>query len=152
MPAKQWTSTGWFWHADVWNIEPIRYRAGARAVLRYEAEMRDAATGRREKRRFYVKVYRGEEGERTYQVLQALWRRPEAGGEGFTLGKPIAYLPSLHALLQEESPGTSLGEVLLQDREIPLAARRIAQALATFNQDDVPTTRRHSRERSTCSM
>src|SRR5205807_9539621 len=95
------------WHADVWNIEPIRYRAGARAVLRYEAEMRDAATGRREKRRFYVKVYRGEEGERTYQVLQALWRRPEAGGEGFTIGKPIAYLPSLHALLQEESPGTS---------------------------------------------
>src|SRR5439155_4686242 len=80
----------WFgpgnWHADVWNIEPIRYRAGARAVLRYEAEMRDAATGRREKRRFYVKVYRGEEGERTYQVLQALWRRPEAGGEGFTIG------------------------------------------------------------------
>ena len=140
----------WFgpgnWHADVWNIEPIRYRAGARAVLRYEAEIRDAATGRRKERRFYVKVCRGEEGERTYQVLQALWKRAEAGGEGFTVGKPIAYLPNLHALLQEESPGTSLGEVLLQDREIPLAARRIAQALATFNQDDVPTTRRHSRE------
>ena len=134
------------WGVDVWNIEPIRYRAGARAVLRYEAEIRDAATGRRKERRFYVKVCRGEEGERTYQVLQALWKRAEAGGEGFTVGKPIAYLPNLHALLQEESPGTSLGEVLLQDREIPLAARRIAQALATFNQDDVPTTRRHSRE------
>ena len=134
------------WGVDVWNIEPIRYRAGARAVLRYEAEIRDAATGGRKERRFYVKVCRGEEGERTYQVLQALWKRAEAGGEGFTVGKPIAYLPNLHALLQEESPGTSLGEVLLQDREIPLAARRIAQALATFNQDDVPTTRRHSRE------
>ena len=134
------------WGVDVWNIEPIRYRAGARAVFRYEAEIRDAATGGRKERRFYVKVCRGEEGERTYQVLQALWRRAEAGGEGFTLGRPIAYLPSLHALFQEESPGTTLGEVLLQDREIPLAARRIAQALATFNQERVATTRRHSRE------
>src|SRR5438445_223263 len=84
----------WFgpgnWHADVWNIEPIRYRAGARAVLRYDAEMRDAATGGREKRRFYVKVYRGEAGERTSQVLQALWKRAEAGGAGFTVGKPTA--------------------------------------------------------------
>src|SRR5438876_1694084 len=134
------------WGVDVWNIEPIRYRAGARAVLRYEAEIRDAATGRRKERRFYVNACRGEEGDRTYTVIQALWKRAEAGGEGCTVGKPIAYLPNLHALLQEESPGTSLGEVLLQDREIPLAARRIAQALATFNQDDVPTTRRHSRE------
>src|SRR5437667_7109255 len=134
------------WGVDVWNIEPIRYRAGARAVLRYEAEIRDAATGGRKERRFYVKVCRGEEGERTYQVLQALWRRAEAGGEGFTLGRPIAYLPNLHARFQEESPGTTLGEVLLQDREIALAARRIAQALAIFNQERVATTRRHSRE------
>jgi hypothetical protein len=134
------------WRADAWNIEPIRYRAGARAVLRYEAEVQDAATGGRKKRRIYVKVCRGEEGERTYQVLQGLWRRAEAGGEGFTLGRPIAYLPGLHALFQEESPGTALAEVLLQDREIALAARRIAQALAIFNQEDVATTRRHSRE------
>src|SRR5437667_5994945 len=125
------------WHAAVWNVQPIRYRAGARAVLRYEAEIQDAVTGRREKRRFYVKVYRGEEGEQTNQVLQALWRRAEAGGDSFTVGRPIAYLPDLHALVQEEAPGTTLGEALLQDRSVSLAARRIARALAIFNQDGV---------------
>src|SRR2546430_11785163 len=36
------------WHAGEWNIEPIRYRTGARAVLRYEVEIRDATTGRTE--------------------------------------------------------------------------------------------------------
>ncbi|TLY22245.1 MAG: hypothetical protein E6K68_03515 [Nitrospirae bacterium] len=134
------------WYATVWNVQPIRYRAGARAVLLYEAEIQDAVTGRREKRRFYVKVYRGDEGEQTNQVLQALWKRAEAGGDGFTVGRPVAYLPGLHALLQEESPGTTLAELLLQDRSTSLAARRIARALAIFNQDGVAATRRHSRE------
>ena len=129
-----------------WNIEPIRYRVGARAVLRYEAETSGAATASTEKMRFYAKVYRGEEGARTYQVLQALWRKAEAGGASFTVGKPIAYLPGLHVLLQEEAPGTALGELILQDRSMPSAARRSAQALANFNQDGVATTQRHSRE------
>src|SRR3989449_1032608 len=39
------------WGVDVWNIEPIRYRAGARAVFRYEAEIPDADTGGRKERR-----------------------------------------------------------------------------------------------------
>ncbi|OLD30134.1 MAG: hypothetical protein AUI49_09645 [Candidatus Rokubacteria bacterium 13_1_40CM_2_68_13] len=134
------------WHAGEWNIEPIRYRTGARAVLRYEVEIRDATTGRTETRRFYVKVYRDEEGEQTYPVLHALWGKADAGAEGFTVGRPIAYLSSLHALLQEEASGTTLGDVLLQGRETASAARRVARALAIFNQGDVATTRRHSQE------
>src|SRR2546428_13361540 len=38
------------WGVGVWKIEPIRYRGGAREVLRYGAEIRDGATGRREER------------------------------------------------------------------------------------------------------
>src|SRR3989475_2086620 len=38
------------WGVDVWNIEPIRYRAGTRAGLRDEAQISDAATGGREGR------------------------------------------------------------------------------------------------------
>ena len=134
------------WHAGVWNIEPIRYRTGARAVLRYEVKIRNAATGQTENRRFYVKVYRNEEGERTFSVLHALWGKADAGAEGFTVGRPIAYLSDLHALLQEEASGTTLGAVLLQDREAARTARRVARALAILNQDDVATTRRHSQE------
>lgn len=93
------------WQAEAWNIEPIRYRVGARAVLQYAVQARDAATGRRGEKRFYVKVYRDEEGERTYQALQTLWRRSEARGDSFTVGMPIAYLSSLHTLLQGRPPG-----------------------------------------------
>src|SRR2546426_10659116 len=47
------------WGVDVWNIEPIRDRAGAREGLRDEGEMRDGAKGGRGKRRFYGTGYRG---------------------------------------------------------------------------------------------
>jgi hypothetical protein len=131
---------------EAWNIEPIRYRIGARAVLRYEAKIRDAATRGREKMRFYAKLYRGEEGAQTYQALQALWKKAEAGGTSFTVARPIAYLSELRVLLQEEAPGTPLGEVILRDRSMPSAVRRSARALASFNQDAVGTTQRYSRE------
>lgn len=131
------------WRVEAWNIEPIRYRAELGAVLQYTVQTRDAATYRREEKRFYVKVYRGEEGEQTYRVLQALWERADAKGEGFTVGRPIAYLSGLHILVQEEAPGTSLREVLLQGRGTASAVRQVARALAVFNQDDVVTARHH---------
>ena len=47
-------------------------------------------------------------------------------------------------LLHEEAPGTPLEEILLRDRDTTGAVRRVAQALAAFNQGDAPaTTRRH---------
>src|SRR5207245_1566729 len=83
---------------------------------------------------------RDEEGEQTYPVLHALWGKADAGAEGFTVGRPIAYLSSLHALLQEEASGTTLGDVLLQARETASAARLVARAPAIFTQGAVPTT------------
>ncbi len=134
------------WQAEAWNIEPIRYRVGARAVLQYAVQARDAATGRRGEKRFYVKVYRDEEGERTYQALQTLWRRSEARGDSFTVEMPIAYLSSLHTLLQGEATGTSLEQLLLQGRDMVAAVRKAVRALAVLNQDNVATMRRHSQE------
>jgi hypothetical protein len=131
------------WHAEVWNIEPIRYRAGLGAVLQYAVQAWDAVTGRRGEKRFYVKIYRDEEGERTYQVLQTLWERADAGGEGFTVGRPITYLSGLHALVQEEVPGTSLQQVLFQGRDAVAAVRKVARALAALHLDHVTTTRHH---------
>src|SRR2546425_1200824 len=46
------------WQAVAWKVEPARYRAGLAAVLRYELEACEAASGRRAVRRFFVKVYR----------------------------------------------------------------------------------------------
>jgi hypothetical protein len=134
------------WHTEAWTIEPVRYRAELGAVLRYRVCASDTGTGRRETRCVYVKVYRDDKGETTYPVLQALWGRAQAGEEGFTVGRPLAYLSGLRALLQEEAPGSSLQEFLLQGHDPVSTMRNVAQALAAFNQDDLATPRRHSPE------
>jgi hypothetical protein len=127
-----------------WNVEPVRYREQGGAVLRYTAKGRNAATGGRTEKSFYAKVYRHEKGEQTYQTLRALWSQDGANGEGFTVARPLAYLSDLRALILEEAPGTPLDQILLGDGDPTAALRRVAQALAAFNQGDAPaTTQRH---------
>ena len=132
------------WHTEAWDIETVRYRVDLRATLRLTTRARDAATGRAEERRFYAKVYRRkEEGEQTYQALRELWG---AGGEGFTVARPIVYLGGLHSLLQEEASGTPLlGILRLKEEEVTPAARKVARALATFHLGEVVTLRRRRR-------
>src|SRR5215211_687058 len=133
------------WRTEGWNVEPVRYRAGLGAALRLTVQGQDDATGRRIERRFFAIYFRVEDqGQRTHQVLRALWKQTRANGEGFTVAKPLAYLNGLRTLLQEEAPGTPLEEILLGDRDTTEAVRRVAQALAAFNQGDAPaTTRRY---------
>jgi hypothetical protein len=135
------------WRVEAWNVELVRYRiqgAGMQgAVLRYTAKGRNAGTGGRREKSFYAKVYRHEKAEQTYQTLRALWSQAGANGEGFTVVRPLAYLSDLRALILEEAPGTPLDEILLRD-DTTGAVRRVAQALAAFNQGEAPaTTRRH---------
>ncbi len=137
------------WRTEVWNVEPVRYRAGLGAALRLTVQGQDDATSRRIERRFYAKVYRDEgQGQQTHQVLRALWKQARANGEGFTVARPLAYLSGLRTLLQEEAPGTPLEEILLRDRDTTEAVRRVAQALAAFNQGDAPPTTRHTSSRT----
>ncbi|HEX5699825.1 MAG TPA: hypothetical protein VFX77_04205, partial [Rubrobacter sp.] len=119
------------WRTEVWNVEPVRYRAGLGAALRLTVQGQDDATSRRIERRFYAKVYRDEvQGQRTHQVLRALWKQARADGEGFTVARPLAYLSGHRTLLQEEAPGTALEEILLGERDTTGAVRRVARALA----------------------
>jgi hypothetical protein len=130
------------WRVEAWNIEPVRYREQG-AVLRYTGKARNAGTGTRREKSFYAKVlYRHKKAEQTYQTLRALWRRTSANGEGFTVARPLAYLSDLRALILEEAPGTPLDEILLGDRDTTGAVRRVARALAAFNQGDAPATTR----------
>src|SRR5215204_5602313 len=131
------------WSVQAWKVEPVRYLDRG-VVLRYTARARNAGTGRRGEKSFYAKVYRHEKGEQTYQALRALWRRTSANGEGFTVVRPLAYLSDLRALILEEAPGTPLDEILLGDGDTTGAVRRVARALAAFNQGYAPaTTRRY---------
>jgi hypothetical protein len=131
------------WRVEVWNTEPVRYLDRG-AVLRYTARVRNAGTGTRREKSFYVKVHRHKKGEQTYQALRALWRRTNANAEGFTVVRPLAYLSDLRALILEEASGTPLDEILLGDGDTTAEVRRVARALAAFNQGDASaTTRRY---------
>jgi Phosphotransferase enzyme family len=128
------------WRVEAWNVEPVRYRDQG-AVLRYTAKGRNAAAGGTREKSFYAKVYRHEKGEQTYQALRVLWSRPSAR-EGFSVVRPLAYLSDHRALILEEAPGSTLDEILLGDGDSTAAVRRVAQALAAFNQGDAPPTTR----------
>lgn len=55
------------WRTEAWDVEPVRYRTGARMTLRLRVRVRNRTTGQLEERCFFAKVYREEEdGERTY--------------------------------------------------------------------------------------
>jgi hypothetical protein len=129
------------WRVQAWNTEPVRYLDRG-VVLRYTARARNAVTGRRTEKSFYAKVYRYKKAEQTYQALRALWSQAGANGEAFTVVRPLAYLSDLRALILEEAPGTPLDEILLGDGDTTRAVRRVARALAAFNQGDAPATAR----------
>jgi hypothetical protein len=132
------------WRTEAWDVEPVRYRTGARMTLRLRVRVRNRTTGQLEERCFYAKVYRKEEdGERTYEVARKLWEKTEAGGERFSVGRPVAYLSELRSLVQEEVPGSSLYDILLQEKEATPVARRAARALAALHLDeDAPRLKR----------
>ncbi len=132
------------WRFEAWDVEPVRYLAGARATLRLTARARDVSSTRVEEKRFYAKVYHKEEqGEQTYQVLRVLWEKSTAGGAGFTVGRPVAYLSSLKTLIQEETTGTSLAEVLSKEDDHTLVMRKVARALVTLHLDHTVAPRLH---------
>jgi hypothetical protein len=131
------------WQTEAWKVEPIRYRAELGATLRFTVQARNDTTGCTDERRFYAKVYHDEGGERTYRALQALQSGAGEDNEKFTVGTPIAYLSRLRTLLQEETPGTSLQDLLLREEDTSAVVRKAARALAALHLADVATPQRH---------
>ena len=81
-----------------------------------------------------MKVYPDDKGEQTYRTLMQWPGGGEAGEQGYSVGRPIAYLRDQRALVLAEAPGTSLDQVLTQGRGMNVAVRNVARALAAFNQ------------------
>src|SRR3989475_3589745 len=92
---------------------------------------------RAETLRCFVKVYRNDHGEPTFELLRSLGERVARGETCYSVVRPVAYRKDLRTLVLEEAPGTALQQ-LLQGGHDPAAALRItARAVAAFNQDDV---------------
>jgi phosphotransferase family enzyme len=126
------------WRAAPPTVEPTRYRTEMGAVLRYGLLARESGTGRSETLRCYVKVYRNQRGEETFERLRS-WTREAR--QGYGLVRPIAYWSELRTLVLEEAPGISLQEVLRRDGDPLAVVRAAAGAAAAFNQDDLGVTR-----------
>lgn len=130
------------WSVEHSSVEPVRYRTEVSAALRYTIQAREAGSSRTETRRCYLKVYRDDaRGEEAFQFLRSLssLARP---GRAFSLMGPIAYLPSLRAMAVEEAPGQSLSRILREVHDPVEAVRRVARAVAAFNQEPLAIPKR----------
>jgi Ser/Thr protein kinase RdoA (MazF antagonist) len=108
-------------------------------------QAREAATGAQRALRCYLKVYRDDHGGESFRLLQSLAaERADTDAASYTAVKPIAYLSELRTLVLEEAAGTPLQELLLTGGDPVRAGRAVGRAVAAFNQDPVPVTRRHS--------
>ncbi|HKC47543.1 MAG TPA: phosphotransferase [Gemmatimonadales bacterium] len=124
------------------TIVPTRYRTELGAALRLELQVRDARTGQLVSLCCYLKVFRNDHGEGTLAFLRACGDR-ETAATGFTVVRPLGYLPQVRTLALEEAPGTTLQHVLLNGRNAGPAVRAVARAVAAFNRAEPIITAEH---------
>ena len=125
------------WRVMERTMAPTRYRTELGAALKYTLQAHDATTGRAETLRYFVKVYRNDHGEPTFELLQSLGQRVERGETGYSVVRPVAYRKDLRTLVLEEAPGTALLQLLREGHDPAGPLRITARAVAAFNQDDV---------------
>src|SRR5437870_1345724 len=124
------------WRAEERNIEPTRYRTELGAALKCTMQARDALTARNETLRCYLKVYRDQRGEETFQLLRSLSEKAANGQKLYSVVGPITYLSELRTLVLEEAPGTSLQQLLLHRRDAAPALSAVARAVRGWNRVD----------------
>src|SRR5205809_4317627 len=112
------------WRVTERTMMPTRYRTELGAALKYTLQPRDATTGRAEPPRCFVKAYRNDHGEPTFELLKSLGERVARGETCYSVVRPVAYRKDLRTLVLEEAPGTALQQ-LLQGGHDPAAALRI---------------------------
>src|SRR5216110_2692414 len=115
------------WRVTRRIVEPTRYRTELGAALKYTLQARDATTGRAETLRCFVKVYRNDHGEHTFELLQSLGQRGETR---YAVVRPVAYRADLRTLVLEEAPGTALQTLLRGGHDAAHALRITARAVA----------------------
>ena len=132
------------WHVEERTIEPTRYRTELGAALEYTIRARDSSSDRSENVRCYLKVYRKHRGAKVFQFLNSLSQREEDRERPYSVVRPTAYLSELRTLVLEEAPGISLTQLLVSNPDPTDELRRVARAVAAFNQDELPIEKEES--------
>src|SRR2546422_4343242 len=78
------------WRVTERTMAPTRYRTELGAALKYTLQARDATTGRAETLRCFVKVYRNDHGEPTFELLRSLGERVARGETCYSVVRPVA--------------------------------------------------------------
>src|SRR5206468_402356 len=76
------------WRVTERTMAPTRYRTELGAALKYTLQARDATTGRAETLRCFVKVYRNDHGEPTFELLKSHGERAERGATRCRVVRP----------------------------------------------------------------
>src|SRR5436305_9487092 len=130
------------WRVTELAMAPTRYRTELGAALNYTLQACDAATGRAATLRCFVKVYRNDHGEHTFELLQSLGQHVERGEVPYSVVRPVAYRADLRTLALEEGPGTALQRLLRGGHDAANALRIAARAVAALNQDRLGDAKR----------
>lgn len=114
------------------EVELARYAPEISAILRY----RIAGSQPDTPIVLYGKVQRGRKSQWTAHVMGRLWRLSQVSGGALSVPRPVAHLPELGLVLQEEVLGTPVGS----DRTRPEFAdhvRPAAGALAVIHESGI---------------
>src|SRR5205807_894070 len=117
------------WRVMERTMAPTRYRTELGAALKYTLQAHDATTGRAETLRYFVKVYRNDHGEPTFELLQSLGQRVERGETGYSVARPElatqvrAITAAVAAGLEEVPPAPIHGD--LKPDHVFLAGDRV---------------------------
>jgi len=128
-----------------WQIEPVRYRVGEGATLRYRAQLNSSYNGEDLNREFFVKIYR-EHAIDAFDSWHALYQHCEASKYRFRLARPIACLPKYQTVIIERAKGKPVDDILRSGQNISETMTIIAKALAEFHQSTLPCPPSNSRE------
>lgn len=119
------------------DSEIIQFRP-ERCVIRYRLQYESATTGRSLTRNVIGKVSQAGEGRQIHRAMTALWAhafKPEHS-EKIRIPEPLAFLPDLEMVVQEEVPGHHLNDLIKRQPQ-PEYARLIARVLIKLHTAEV---------------
>ena len=122
------------WSCAGVRLEVLRRRS-QRCVIRYIVDLLDHRHAINCDWRLIGKVYKAGVGEGVFQHMQKLWRSGLFGSadSAVSMPEPIAFLPELCLLLQQEIPGEPAKTVLQQNASNAKTIRLLAHVIATLH-------------------
>ena len=123
------------WRLEEWHSESVRYRVDLRASVKLTVRATDQGAGRKSERRFFAKVYAGDQAERAWTIQQDLAVALAAASDPFALAPLVTYLPEARVLVQNEVEAPSLPYMIRRAErgEAVEAVRRAARAIAALH-------------------